>query len=304
MRFLAVLVVATPCPLIIAIPVAVIGSISLAARRGIIIKDPAVLEKIRTCTVALFDKTGTLTYGRPRVASTLPASPFSATELLELVASLERYSRHPLAAAIVDESKRLSAAPLEAVAVSEHPGEGLRGIVGGRHVTVTSQTKLLAQHPEVGGALPPIAAGMECAALVDGSYAGLFQCRDEPREEGEPFIRHLGGHGFKRVLLVSGDRETEVRYLADKVGIREVHFGQTPEQELALVRAETARADTVFLGDGINDAPALTAATVGVGFGQAGGITAEAAGAVVLDSSLQRVDELLHIGSRMRSIAL
>ena len=88
---------------------------------------------------------------------------------------------------------------------------------------------------------------MECAVLVDGSYAGLFQFRDEPREEGEPFIRHLGGHGFKRVLLVSGDRETEVRYLADKVGIKEVHFGQTPEQKLALVRAETARADTVFL---------------------------------------------------------
>jgi heavy metal translocating P-type ATPase len=304
MRFLAVLVVATPCPLIIAIPVAVIGSISLAARRGIIVKDPAVLEKIQTCTVALFDKTGTLTYGRPRVASTLPARPFSAEELLELVASLERYSRHPLAAAIVEESKRLSVAPLEAVAVSERPGEGLRGVVGGRHVTVTSRTKMLALHPEVRGELPPIAAGMECAVLVDGSFAGVFQFRDEPREEGAPFVRHLGGHGFKRVLLVSGDRETEVRYLAEKVGIKEVHFGQTPEQKLALVRAETALANTVFLGDGINDAPALTAATVGVGFGQAGDITAEAAGAVVLDSSLQRVDELLHIGSRMRSIAM
>ena len=303
-RFLAVLVVATPCPLIIAIPVAVIGSISLAARRGIIVKDPTVLEKIRTCTVALFDKTGTLTYGRPRVAATLPAPPLSAKDLLELVASLERYSRHPLATAIAEESKRLSVAPLEAVEVSERPGEGLRGIVGGRHVAVTSRTKLLTQYPEITGALPPIAAGMECTVLVDGSYAGLFQFRDEPREEGEPFVRHLGGHGFKRVLLVSGDRETEVRYLAEKVGIKEIHFGQTPEQKLALVRSETARADTVFLGDGINDAPALTAATVGIGFGQASDITAEAAGAVVLDSSLQRVDELLHIGSRMRSIAL
>ena len=303
-RFLAVLVVATPCPLIIAIPVAVIGSISLAARRGIIVKDPTVLEKIRTCTVALFDKTGTLTYGRPRVAATLPAPPLSAKDLLELVASLERYSRHPLATAIVEESKRLSVASPEAVEVSERPGEGLRGIVGGRHVAVTSRTKLLAQYPEITGALPPIAAGMECAVLVDESYAGLFQFRDEPREEGEPFVRHLGGHGFKRVLLVSGDRETEVRYLADKVGIREVHFGQTPEQKLALVQAETALADTVFLGDGINDAPALTAATVGIGFGQTHDITGEAAGAVVLDSSLQRVDELLHIGGRMRSIAL
>jgi heavy metal translocating P-type ATPase len=303
-RFLAVLVVATPCPLIIAIPVAVIGSISLAAQRGIIIKDPAVLEKIRTCTVALFDKTGTLTYGRPRVAATIPASDFSATDLVELVSSLERYSRHPLAAAFAEESKRLSVAPLEAVQVSERPGEGLRGIVGGRQVAVTSRVKLLAEHPEASGALPPVAAGMECAVVVDGTYAGLFQFRDEPREEGKPFIRHLSGHGIKRVLIISGDRETEVRYLAEKVGIKEVHFSQTPEQKLTLVRAETARADTVFLGDGINDAPALTAATVGVGFGQAGDITAEAAGAVVLDSSLQRVDELLHIGNRMRSIAL
>lgn len=303
-RFLAVLVVATPCPLIIAIPVAVIGSISLAARRGIIVKDPTVLEKIRTCTIALFDKTGTLTYGRPRVAAIVPTPFFSTTDLLELVASLERYSRHPLAAAIVEESKRLSIAPLEAVEVGERPGEGLRGIVGGRHVAVTSRTKLLARHPEFRSALPPIAAGMECVVVVDGSYAGLVQFRDEPREESGPFIRHLAGHGIKRVLLVSGDRETEVRYLADKVGIKEVYFGQTPEQKLALVRAETARADTVFLGDGINDAPALTAATVGVGFGQAGDITSEAAGAIVLDSSLQRVDELLHIGSRMRYIAL
>lgn len=141
--------------------------------------------------------------------------------------------------------------------------------------------------------------------LIDGQYAATIKFRDEPRAEGKSFVRHLKPrHGFERVLLVSGDRETEVGYLAEKVGITEVHASQSPEQKLALVRAETQRANSVFMGDGINDAPALTAATVGIAFGQGSDVTAEAAGAVILDSSLERVDELLHIGRRMRLIAL
>jgi len=122
---------------------------------------------------------------------------------------------------------------------------------------------------------------------------------------GRPFIRHLGSkHGFDRVLLLSGDRESEVRYLADLVGITEVHGGQSPEQKLERVRAETSVANTVFMGDGINDAPALTAATVGIAFGQNSDVTSEAAGAVILESSLEKVDEFLHIGARMRRVAL
>jgi P-type E1-E2 ATPase len=153
--------------------------------------------------------------------------------------------------------------------------------------------------------LPPFEGGMEAVILVDDRLAGLLRFRDEPRADGSPFIRHLSGrHGFERILLVSGDRESEVRYLAAQVGITEVHAGQSPEQKLALVRELTRLGPTVFLGDGINDAPALTAATVGIAFGQGSDITSEAAGAVILDSSLQRVDELLHIGRRMRAIAL
>ena len=129
--------------------------------------------------------------------------------------------------------------------------------------------------------------------------------RDQVRQDGGHFVRHLGPrHQFARVLIVSGDREAEVRFLADQVGITEVYFSQTPEQKLAIVRAETLNAPTMFLGDGINDAPALTAATVGIAFGQNSDITSEAAGVVVMDTSLQRVDELLHIGRRMRVIAL
>lgn len=304
-RFLAVLVVATPCPLLIAIPVAIIAAISLAARRGIIIKDPAVLEMIDTCRTAIFDKTGTLTYGQPRLIDVAPLPGFAAPEVLALVASLERYSKHPLATAVLETARQQGLELQNADAVSERPGEGLQGTVSGRTIQVTSRKKLASAHPDLAQALPELAGGLECVILVDGRCAAVLRFRDQPRAEGASFVRHLGPrHRFERVMLVSGDREVEVRHLAEQVGIQEVHAGQTPEQKLAIVRAETQRARTVFLGDGINDAPALTAATVGIAFGQGSDITAEAADAVVLEASLQKVDELLHISRRLRAIAL
>jgi len=304
-RFLSVLVVATPCPLLIAIPVAIIGSVSLAARRGIIVRDPAILEKVSKCRVALFDKTGTLTYGEPTLTGVIVGDGIASDEVLALTASLERYSRHPLADAVLNAAKKEKISLAEAVQVSEKPGEGLRGSVRGKAVQVTSRKKYLAQNPDDAARLPEAADGMEAIVLVDGGYAATLRFRDEPREDGSQFIRHLfRRHQMERVMLISGDRESEVRYLAEKVGITDVRANQSPEQKLALVRAETEKANTLYLGDGINDAPALTAATVGVAFGQASDITSEAAGAVILDSSLARVDELLHIGRRMRTIAL
>jgi heavy metal translocating P-type ATPase len=304
-RFLAVLVVATPCPLLIAIPVAIIGAVSLSARRGIIIKDPAVLEKIDTCRTAIFDKTGTLTYGQPQLAELLPAKDWQAREVLTLVAGLERYSKHPLAAAILDAAQKEGIALPDATAVSEPPGQGLTGSVAGHAVQITSRRKFLAAHPDEAGELPAGSEALECVVLIDGRYAATLRFRDRPRDEGAPFIRHLGPrHRLRRLMLVSGDREAAVRSLAEQVGISEVHAEQTPEQKLAIVREETAKANTVFLGDGINDAPALTAATVGIAFGQNSDITAEAAGAVIMDSSLQKVDEFLHISNRLRRIAL
>jgi len=305
LRFLAVLVVATPCPLLIAIPVAIIGSISLAARRGIIIKDPAVLEKVATCRTAIFDKTGTLTYGEPELIEIVPADGRDSDEILALVAGLERYSRHPLASAVLRAAAEHGLAAGDATEVREPPGQGLTGVVSGRTVRVTGRPKLVAQNPSIASELPPAAPGLECVALIDGRYAATLQFRDRPRPGSRPFIRHLGSkHKFDRVLLLSGDRESEVRYLAALVGITEVHGGQSPEQKLARVRAETSRASTVFMGDGINDAPALTAATVGIAFGQNSDVTSEAAGAVILESSLEKVDEFLHVGARMRRVAL
>lgn len=304
-RFLAVLVVATPCPLLIAIPVAILGSISLAARRGIIVRDPVVLERAPSCRIAIFDKTGTLTYGEPELVERIVLPGFDGTDILAAVASLEHYSRHPLARAILAAAEAENLPVTPASEVREPPGQGLVGVVGGRRFEVTSRKKLLRAHPEAGPLLPGQEGGLECAVLVDDQPAALLRFRDTPRSDGRSFIDHLGPkHRFDRVMLVSGDRESEVRYLAEAVGITEVHFSQTPEQKVDLVRAETAKAPTLFMGDGINDAPALATATVGLAFGQASDVTTEAAGAVVLDSSLGRVDEFLHISDRMRRIAL
>lgn len=304
-RFLAAIVVATPCPLLIAIPTAIIGSISLAARKGILVKDPAALEKISECRVAIFDKTGTLTYGRPLLTEILPADGFTETQVLSLVASLERYSRHPLSTAIVSAGQAAGIPLQTATEVQELPGDGLKAVIGEHRVHVTGRGKLAKQRPQLLPLLPPVAPGMECIVLVDDQFAAAFRFRDEPRPEGARFIRHLGPkHGVRRVMLVSGDREAEVAYLAKRVGIDEIFASQSPESKLALVRAETAKTPTLFLGDGINDAPALTAATVGVAFGANSEITGEAAAVVILDSSLEKVDTLMHIGRRMRVIAL
>ena len=301
MRFLAVVVIATPCPLLISIPVAVIGAISLAARHGIIIKNPAVLEQIPTCRTLIFDKTGTLTYGKPALTEAIPAPGFTSEDVLQDAASLEQYSKHPLASAIVVAAQGAKL-PLAAVShVSERPGEGLEGVVAGRVVRITGRNKVAEENL----ALPPIVSGLECLVFLDGRYAATFRFHDAPRMESRSFVDHLRPkHAVEKVMLVSGDRESEVRYLAEEVGIAEVHASQAPEQKVAIVEEETRRGRTLFLGDGINDAPALMAATVGVAFGPNSDVTSEAADAVIMTTSLAKVDELFHISDRMRTIAL
>ena len=323
-RFLAVLVVATPCPLLIAIPVAIIGAVSLAAKRGIVIRDPAILERLDTCRTAIFDKTGTLTYGTPSLTDVTLLGDLTEAEVLTLAASLEIYSKHPLAMAVVQAAKDRSLALLEVLTLAEQPGQGLVGRVkhfngsaSPRSIALTSRQKLLdttgpsADAPRAeagirgGDKLPPVAGGLECVLVVDNRAEALLRFRDSPRADGKSFIRHLSPlHRLSRVMLVSGDRESEVRWLAEAVGIHEVHAGISPEGKLQLVREATAAALTLFVGDGINDAPALAAATVGIAMGTASDVTSEAAGAVVMDSALERVDELLHIGRRLRRIAL
>ena len=300
-RFLAVVVIATPCPLLLAIPTAIIGAISLSARRAIIVKNPAILEQIDSCQTLIFDKTGTLTYGRPTLTEIVCGAGFSKNEVLQLTGSLENYSKHPLAAAIVS-AARAEKLPLVLVEqMSERPGEGLRGKIDGHTIQITGRKKVATMNLP----LPPLAAGLECVVFIDDRYAATMRFHDAPRKDSRLFIQHLRPrHGVRRVMLVSGDRESEVRYLADTVGITEVHAGKSPEEKVAIVKEETGKAKTLFVGDGINDAPALVAATVGVAFGSQSDITTEAADAVVLEASLGKIDELMHIGRRMRRIAL
>ncbi len=305
LRFLAVLVIATPCPLLLAIPIAIIGSISLCARRAIVVKSPVVLEQIAGCRTAIFDKTGTLTYGEPTLTEQFVAPGFTQRDVLTLVASLERYSRHPLARAILKAATEDSVELLEASEVSEPPGQGLVGSVAGRRLQVTSRSKFAAQDQAASAQLPPTAGGLECVVLSDQRYAATYRLRDAPRADSRSFVHHLGPrHQFARVMIVSGDRESEVRYLAEQVGITETFAQQSPDEKLAIVRRETAAARTLYVGDGINDAPAMMAATVGIAIGQNSDVTAEAAGVVIMDNSLARVDEFMHISRRMRTIAL
>jgi heavy metal translocating P-type ATPase len=301
-RFLAVIVIATPCPLLLAIPVSIIGAISLSAKRGIVIKKPAVLEQVGGIQTMFFDKTGTLTHGEPVVTETLCYSGSTSTDVLRVAASLEQYSKHPLANAILRAAREHHIVLQNVENISEKPGEGLSGRVAGKTVIITGRRKL---SQALAAVLPSSTSGMECVVIVDGQISGLFRFHDQPRIEGKPFIRHLKPkHHVKHLMILSGDCDSEVQYLANIVGITDVRSGLSPEEKLKIVSEETERAPTLFLGDGINDAPAMMAATVGVAFGQNSDITAEAAGAVILEPTLGKVDELLHIGNRMRRIAL
>jgi len=305
LRFLAVLVVATPCPLLIAIPITIISAISMAAKRGIIIKDPTVLERLPTCKTAIFDKTGTLTYGRPELTEIIVGTGINSEKILQQVASLERYSKHPLAHSILQAAEKENLLLLDAHSVSEKAGLGLVGKVEGVEITVTSRKNLEKTLPEIFTKLPAMQEGLECVVLVGGAFGAVFTFRDTPREDGESFVCHLApSHQFTKIMLVSGDRESEVAYLAQQMCIKDILSSQTPEQKLAVVRAEAALAPTLFMGDGINDAPALAAATVGIAFGGGSSVTSEAAGAVIMDNTLAKVDELIHISEDMRKIAI
>ena len=299
-RFLSVVVVATPCPVLIAIPVAIIGAISTAARRGIIVKDPAALEQLSLCQTMILDKTGTLTYGRPILGEEVYASGFTRDTLLPVVAAMERYSRHPIAAAIVEAAQGRYPLP-DVDWTREDAGVGLRGSVSGWSVLITGRA-----HASTLVELPPAPpSGLECVIFVDGRYAALYRFLDVARVDSRRFVGHLApSHGISRVLIVSGDREPEVARLAETVAIDRIHANQSPEQKVEVVRDETRRARTIFIGDGINDAPALMTATVGIAFGRNSDITSEAARVVVVDSSLSKVDVLLHISRRLRRVAL
>lgn len=305
MRFLAVLVIATPCPLLIAIPITIISAISKAAKRAIIIKDPTILEQLPICKTAIFDKTGTLTYGKPILTEIINASQYTNEQILQFTASLERYSKHPLSFAVLSAAEEKHLVLLAASHISEPPGQGLLGTINSQKIFITGRKKLVKTHPEFVSMLPEEKVGLECVVLIDDHFAAVLHFHDAARPESKPFIGHLKpSHHFNKVMLVSGDRESEVKYLGQQLGLTEIYASQTPEQKLSIVREEVKKAPTVFMGDGINDAPALTAATVGIAFGQYSNVTAEAAGVVIMENNMNKVDELLHLCLNTRKIVL
>ena len=310
LRVLAVLVVATPCPLILATPVAIIGGINRAARRQVIVRTGGALEQLAGVRVAVFDKTGTLTVGRPVVSRVEPEAPFTVRELLRLAGSVEVRSAHLLARSLVEAAEReLGAHALPgAREVTEAPGRGIGGTVDGRQVAVGSSAWLAERSPGAAASLAAQVAradGLRAFVVVDGAAAGVVHYADALRPGVADVLARLAVLGVRRTLLLSGDHALNADRVAAELGITEVRGDLLPDDKTRVVRELVDRGHQVLMvGDGTNDAPALSAATVGVALaGHGGGITAEAADAVVLVDDLGRVADAVAIGQRTMRIA-
>lgn len=309
-RALAVLVVATPCPLIIATPVAIVSGISRAARRGVLIKDGAALEALARAHTLLFDKTGTLTSGQARLTAIETDGIQDSEELLRLSASLEQASHHVVARSIVSTARERGLSFALPTRVEEQPGAGMRGEVEGHSLRLGS--------PAWAGdskSLTPWARGVlrrmgdegtsGVFVSVDGRLAGVLLLADEIRLEAPRALRLLRRAGVKRLVMVSGDRAEVAEAIGAALGVDAVFCEQSPEEKVRTVLSECAAGITLMVGDGINDAPALAAADVGVSMGARGsGAAAEAADVVLLVDRLDRLVEAMLVARRARSIAL
>jgi len=308
-RALAVLVVATPCPLILAAPVALVCGLSRAARRGAIVKGGSALERLARARTALFDKTGTLTSGTPRVAAVEPLDGFAEDEVLRLAASLDQVSQHVVARAVVAAAGAAGlplAWPAQAVEIA---GGGVAGEVDGRDVLVGGAALLAARGyvlPETGPAARLAAAASAAAwVAVDGQVAGALLLTDRLRPEAPRALRALRAAGIARLVMVSGDRAATAEAIGAALGLDAVHADLAPEDKIAVVRAERASGPTLMVGDGINDAPALAAADVGVAMGAHGAAAAaEAADVVLLVDRLDALAAAVASARRARAIAL
>jgi heavy metal translocating P-type ATPase len=310
LRVLAVLVVATPCPLILATPVAVVGGINRAARQGIIFRHGTALEQLGQVSVAIFDKTGTLTIGRPEVARVLSASPWTPSEVLRMAAGVEHGSGHLLARTLVDETERRGIIPPEGQEIVESPGEGVDGRVEGRRVAVGGWSFVIRRYPLSEQDLCRLRdtasnTGLRAYVAVDGLAAGIVEYADLIRPDLGAFLARLRRLGVRHLVLLSGDDQANASAVARAVGIEEAHGGLLPAEKVAFVQRLVKEGKRVLMvGDGTNDAPALSAATVGIALaGNGGGISAEAADAVILTDDPTRVGEAIAISRRTLRLA-
>jgi heavy metal translocating P-type ATPase len=309
-RALAVLVVATPCPLILAVPIAIVAGISRAARRGIIVKGGGALETLARGSVLLFDKTGTLTSGVPEVADVEVFVGIDPEQLLRLAASLDQVSPHVLGAAIVRAARQRGLALSFPVDVREEPGSGIEGTVDGRRVSVGKSSWVSG-----GRGLPARArdvrrrSAMEGSSAVfvaiDGEVAGGLILDDPIRPDTPRVIRTLRRAGIKRVVMVTGDHPDVAESVGISIGVDRILSERDPTDKVDAVKAEGDGGVTVMVGDGVNDAPALAAADVGVAMGARGATaSSEAADVVLVVDRLDRLAEAIRVAKRSRGIAV
>lgn len=308
----AVLVVATPCPLILATPVAIISGINRAAHSGIIVKHGAAIEVIGRIRAAVFDKTGTLTAGRPTVEQVVSLDGLMATDILELSASLEQLSGHPMARAIVDESRRANSTLHMPEGVVESAGHGVSGMVNGHRVDVGSaafaESRKIGKGDAIGqaqvaGRIPPERS--TAFVGVDGRLVGLI-CFTDPIRPGLPaLMSRLGRLGIQKIVMLTGDNHATAAAIGKKSGILDIRADLLPSGKVQAVRELQDRYGNVaMIGDGINDAPALASATVGVALGAKGAaVSAEAADIVISTDHLDRVAGAVEIGQHTLKIA-
>jgi heavy metal translocating P-type ATPase len=308
-RALAVLVVATPCPLILAVPVALVSGISRGARRGIVVKGGAALEALGRARVLLFDKTGTLTAGDARLTDVEVAEGHRPDEVLRLAASLDQVSHHVLGAALVRAARARGLSLSFPTQVTEAPGQGIRGTVDGRRVAVGRADWVM---PDAASPwLRRVRRRLDREGLasvfvaVDGAPAGALLLEDRLRPDSPRTLRLLRREGITRIVMVTGDHIDVAETIGAAVGVDEVLADRTPEEKLAAVRQARAQGPMVMVGDGINDAPALAAADVGVAMGARGATaSSEAADVVLTADRLDRLVDAVRIARRSRHIAL
>jgi heavy metal translocating P-type ATPase len=308
MRALAIVVVATPCPLILATPVAFIGGINRAARRHVIVRHGGALEQLSRVDTAVFDKTGTITIGKPRLRHVHAAPGFEADAVLRYAAAVEQGSSHLLARVLVEAAERLPSPLPRATRHVETPGQGVVGVVDGHAVRVGARAFVL-PHCDNGvltaAALEHPGATLRAYVGIDSRLAAVIEYADETRPDLPAVLHHLQRAGIRRVVLLSGDHAPIARAVAERAGIRETYGDLLPADKAAFVERLRAEGRGVMMvGDGINDAPALSRADVGIALaGHGGGVTAEAADVIILVDALDRVSEALAIGARTMRIA-
>jgi heavy metal translocating P-type ATPase len=307
-RAVAVLVVATPCPLILAVPVALVGGLSRAARYGVLIKGAGPLEAMARIRTLILDKTGTLTDGRPQIVEIRAETAFSPDEVLRLAAALDQASQHPVAQAVVAAARAQGLHLPLPQDVAEYPGEGVMGWVEGRKI-VLGGTGFVTNAVGLGVTSDTPASETPGAVIVavgvDGVLAGTLIMADPLRAGTAQMFARLRGLGIARLVLATGDRADVAEHVTKGLALDAIHSGLSPDHKLTLVREEQRNAPVMMVGDGVNDAPALAAATVGVAMGARGAAaSAEAADVILLVDRIDRLCAGIEIAHAARRIAL